>query len=111
MSGEITTHNPERSYIPEHPYKIIITGSSGSGKTNAFLNLINDQLDLGKKYLYSKDPYNTKYEFLSESCKKVELKRYNDLKVFIEYSNGIQDVYKYTRYKTKLRYKTKKSLF
>ena len=37
---------------------------SGSGKTNAILNLINDHPDIDKRYLYAKDPYETKYRFL-----------------------------------------------
>ena len=32
-------------------------GGSGSGKTNALLNLINNQPDIDKIYLYTKDPY------------------------------------------------------
>ena len=36
-------HNSEWPYIPDHPYKILIVGSSGSGKTNALLNLLNSQ--------------------------------------------------------------------
>ena len=50
-------HNPNWSYIPDHPYRILIVGGSGSGKTNALLNLINHQLDTDKIYLYVKDPY------------------------------------------------------
>ena len=34
-------HNPNWPYIPDHPYRILIIGDSGSGKTNALLNLIN----------------------------------------------------------------------
>ena len=33
-------HNQKWSYIPDHPHKILIVGGSGSGKTNALLNLI-----------------------------------------------------------------------
>ena len=33
-------HNPNLSYIPEHPYRILIIGGSGSGKANVLLNLI-----------------------------------------------------------------------
>ena len=33
-------------------------------KKNALLNLINNQLDIGKIYLYAKDPYEEKYQFL-----------------------------------------------
>ena len=42
-------------YIPEHPYGILITGGSGSGKTNALLNLISKQPGINKIYLYAKD--------------------------------------------------------
>ena len=56
-------HNPEWPYIPDHPYRILIIGGSGSGKTNTLLNLINNQPDIDKIYLYAKDPYETKYQF------------------------------------------------
>ena len=36
-------HNPNWPYIPDHPYRILIIGGSGSGKTNTLLNLINNQ--------------------------------------------------------------------
>ena len=60
----IIEHNPKWPYIPDHPYRILIIGSSGSGKTNALLNLINNQPDIDKVYLYAKDPYEAKYQFL-----------------------------------------------
>ena len=37
-----TEHNPEQLYIPGHPCRILIIGGSGSGKTHALLNLINN---------------------------------------------------------------------
>ena len=46
-----TEHNLKWQYIPDHPYRILIIGGSGSGKTNAFLNLINNQSDIDKIYL------------------------------------------------------------
>ena len=49
---------------PHHPYRILIIGGSGSGKTNALFNLINSQSDLDKIYLYAIDPYEAKYQFL-----------------------------------------------
>ena len=52
-----TEHNLKCPYIPDHPYKILIIGGSGSGKTNALLNLINNQPDIDKIYLYAKDAY------------------------------------------------------
>ena len=39
-------HNPNWPYIPDHPYRILIIGCSGTGKTNALLNLINNQQDI-----------------------------------------------------------------
>ena len=44
-------HNLNWSYIADHPYRILIIGGSGSGKTNALLNLIEDQPDTDKIYL------------------------------------------------------------
>ena len=59
-----TVHNKNWPYTPDHPYRIFIIGGSGSGKTNALLNLINNQPDIDKIYLYAKDPYDAKYQFL-----------------------------------------------
>ena len=59
-------HNEKWPYIPDHPYRIIVIGGSGSGKTNALLNLIKEQ-DYGdvidKTSLYTKDLNKTKYQF------------------------------------------------
>ena len=52
-----TQHNLKRWSIPDHRYRIVILGGSRSGKTNALLNLINNQPDIDKIYLYAKDPY------------------------------------------------------
>ena len=41
-------HNEKWSFIPDHPYRISIIGGSGSGKTNALLNLIKEQDDIDK---------------------------------------------------------------
>ena len=54
---------------------MLIIGGSGSGKTNLLLNLIENQPDIDKIYLYAKDPFN-------------------DPKTFIEYSNDMHYVYK-----------------
>ena len=35
--------NEKWPYIPDHLYRMLITGGSESGKTNALLNLIKDQ--------------------------------------------------------------------
>ena len=90
----IIEHNSKWPYIPDHAYRILIIGGSGSGKTNALLNLINNQPDIDKIYLYEKDPYETKYQYLIKKREKVGSDHFNDPKVFMEYSNDMQDVYK-----------------
>ena len=72
----------------------MIIGGSGSGKTNVLLNLIDNQPDIDKIYLYAKDAYEAKYQYLINIREKVGLKRFNDPKAFIEYSNDMYDVYK-----------------
>ena len=50
---ELGSHNLKSPYIPDHPYRILIIGGSVSGKTNALLNLINNQSDTDKIHLYA----------------------------------------------------------
>ena len=71
----------------------MIIGSSGSGATNVLLNLIKEQDDIDKIYLYAKDLSQTKYAFLIKKCKDAGLKHLNDLNPFIECSNTIDDDY------------------
>ena len=87
-------HNSNWPYIPDHPYRILIIGGSGTGKTDALLNLINNQQGIDKIYLYAKDPYEDKYQYLINKRESVGLKHFNDPKAFIEYSNDMHDVYK-----------------
>ena len=87
-------HNPNWPYIPDHPYRILIIGGSGTGKTNALLNLIHNQPDIDKIYLYAKDPYENKYQYLINKRERVGINHLNDPKAFIEYSNDMHDVYK-----------------
>ena len=78
-------YNLKWPYIPDHPYSILIIGGPGSGETNALLNLINNQPDIDKIYLYAKDPYEAKYQHLINEREKVGLDHFNDSKAFIEY--------------------------
>ena len=89
-----TEYNSNWPYIPDHPYRILIVRGSRSGKTNALLNLINNQPDIDKVYLYKKDPYEAKYQYLINKHEKIGLDQFNDPKAFMEYSNGMQNVYK-----------------
>ena len=63
-------------------------------KKKALLNLINNQSDIDKIYLYAKDPYEAKYQYLINKRESIGLNQYDDGKAFIEYSNNMQDDYK-----------------
>ena len=63
-------------------------------KQNALLNLISNQPDIDKIYLYAKDPYEAKYQYLINKREKVGSDCLNYSKAFIEYSNDLQDFYK-----------------
>ena len=56
--------NEKWPYIPDHLYRILIIGSSGSGKTNALISLINEKCGIDKIYLYAKDLNEPKYKYL-----------------------------------------------
>ena len=74
-------HNEKWPYIPDHPYRIIITGGSGWGKTNTLLNLIkeidyHDVID--KIYLYARDLSKPKYQFLIKKREDAGIKNVNN---------------------------------
>ena len=74
--------------------RILIIGGSGSWKTNTLLNLISEQKDIDKIYLYAKDLIKSKYEYLIKNHKNAGIKHVNDGNAFIGYSNTMDDVYK-----------------
>ena len=86
-------HDEKWPYIPNHPYRILITGCSGSGKTNALLNLISQENDIDKIYLYAKDLSEPKYEFLIKKQENVGIKHLSDPNAFSECSNTMDGVY------------------
>ena len=77
-------YNEKWSYIPDHPYRTMIIGSSGSGKTNVLLNLINEQGNIDNIYLYAKDFSGPKYEFSIKKRENAGIKHLNDLNTLIE---------------------------
>ena len=87
-------HNPNWPEIPDYPYRVLIVGGSGSGKTNSLFNLINHQPDIDKIDLYTKDPYEAKYQFLINKREDAGRKHFNDSKTFIKYSNDMDNIYK-----------------
>ena len=96
--GDITNennreHNKKWPFIPDHPCRILIIGGSGSGKTNALLNLIKEQDDIDKIYFHPKDLCEPMYEFSIKKCEDAEIKYLNDSNAFIECSNTMDDAY------------------
>ena len=96
--NESKTKHKNWPYIPDHPYRILIIGGSGSGKTSVLLNLIEKQPDIDKIYLYAKDPYEAKYQYLINKTEDVGINHFKDLKAFREYSNDMNNVYKNINY-------------
>ena len=65
----------------------MIIGGSGSGKTNTLLNLINEQNNIDKIYLYARDITEPKYKILIKNQENAGIKHLNDPNAFIECSN------------------------
>ena len=102
----IKEHNRNWPEIPDHPCRVSIVGGFGSGKTNALINLINNEPDIDKTFSYEKDPYEAKYQLLMNKTENTGLKYLNDSKGFIEYSNDMDDIYK--KLKNTIQMKNKK---
>ena len=67
-------HNPSWPYIPDHPFRMLIIGGWGSGKTNVLLNLMKIQRpDIDKMYLFSKYSFWSKYQLLINEREKIEI--------------------------------------
>ena len=93
QSSEIN-HNPKWPYILDHIYRILIIGGSGSGKTNLLLNLVKHlQIDIGKIYLYVKDPFEPKHQLRINGRENVGIKQIKNPVSFIDYFQTIDDIY------------------
>ena len=71
-------HNSRWQYIPDHPYRMLMTAGSGSGETSALFN--------------SKNSSEPKYEFLIKMREDAEIEHLNDPREFIEYAAFIDDI-------------------
>ena len=58
------------------------------------MNLIENQPHIDKIYLYAKDLYEAKYQYLINIRENVGIYHFDSPKAFIEYSNDMHDVYK-----------------
>ena len=97
FDGITNEKNKERNekgpYIADHPYRIMIIGGTGSGKTNALLNLVNEENNIDKIFLYAKGLSEPKYEFLIKMQENAGIKHLSDANALIECSNTMDDVY------------------
>ena len=75
------------SFIPDHPYRILVISGSGLGKTNALLNLVKEQGDIDNIYLYAK---------VIKKREDAGIKHLNVSDVFIECSNTMDGIYENT---------------
>ena len=55
VKENIKKHNPIWPQVLDHPYRMLIIGVFGSGKINSLFNLINQQPNIDKIYLYAKE--------------------------------------------------------
>ena len=91
--------NRNWSYFPDHLYRIFIVGGLGLGKSNALLNLIQNQgPDVDKSFLYFKDVLESKYQLLINRREKLWIKYENNPKAIIDHSliidlQTIDDIY------------------
>ena len=74
------------------PFRMLIIGSSGSGKTSTLLHLIKKFHPIDEIYLYAKDTDEPKYQYLINKREQAGIKNLNDPHAFIEYSNDMNDV-------------------
>ena len=86
-------YNEKWPYIPGHPYRILMIGEYGSGKTNTLLNLINEQNDIDKIYLYVRDLNKLKHKILIKKHEHARIKHLNYPNAFIKCLNTMDDVY------------------
>ena len=103
-------HNEKWPYISDHLYRIIIIGGSGSGKTNALINLINEQNDIDKICLYPRDLREPKYEYLIKKCDDAGIKHLIIQMYLSSISNTMDDVYENINCYNPIRKRKKKCL-
>ena len=84
--------NKKENKDNDWPFRMLIIGQSGSGKTNTLLHLINNFHPIDKIYLYTKDTDEKKYQYLINKREQAGIKNLNGPLAFIEYSSNMNDV-------------------
>jgi len=83
--------------MPQHPFRFLVVGGSGSGKTNMVLNLIMTFLKYDRLYLYARDIEEIKYRFLIKYFKNIQLllrgkKKIEDNEQIFQYGSEYEDI-------------------
>ena len=102
---DIVSNKKENKERIDWPFRMLIIGRSGSGKTNTLLHLINNFYPIDKIYLYAKDTDEKKYQFLINKREQAGIKNLNDSHAFIEYSSDmnhvLEDINNYNKIRNK----------
>ena len=83
--------NKKENKDNDWPFRMLIIGPSGAGKTNTLLHLINNFHPIDKIYSYAKDTDERKYQYLIHKREQAGIKNLNDPHAFIEYSSDMND--------------------
>ena len=86
-------YNEKLPYVLDHLCRILLIGCSKSRKINTLLNLIKEQDNIDKVYLYANNLSEPKYQFLITKRENAGIKHLNDPEAFTECSNSMDDVY------------------
>ena len=92
LDNIVSNKKKSSSENDDGPFRMLLIGISGSGKTNTLLHLIDKFHPIDKIYLYAKDTDEDKYQYLINKREQVRIKNLNNPYVFIEYSNDMNDV-------------------
>ena len=91
LDNIVSNKNTSSSKDNNWPFRMLIIGPLGSGKTNTLLHLINNLHPIDKIYLYAKDIHEPKYEYLINKREQAGIKNLNNPQAFIEYSDDMND--------------------
>ena len=92
LDNIVSNKKKSSSENDDWPFRMLIIGSSGSGKTNTLLHLIDNFHPIDKIYLYTKDTDEEKHQYLINKREQAGIKNLNDPQAFMEYSNDMNDV-------------------
>ena len=92
LDNIVSNKKKSSSENDDWPFRMLIIGPSGFGKTNTLLHFIDKFHPIDKIYLYSKDTDEEKYQYLINKREQAAIKNLNDPHAFIEYSIDMNDV-------------------